>query len=120
PVRLRGGGFVFNFGPALVDGHAGSPPMGAVLSASPATPQKRDARSMNRRMMLKGAAAALSVVPLAGAARGAPFRRGRPGGPRGASPAAWEELGRALGGNLIKPAPLLAPCGAGGDRTGCD
>ena len=69
---------------------------------------------MNRRTMLKGAAA-LSLVPASHPARvlaatGSPFRRVRPGEHSWPSPAQWDQLGRAVGGRLMKPLPLLADC----------
>lgn len=65
---------------------------------------------MNRRMMLKSGAVMLSLGALRPLAA-APFRRVRPGEPGWPSGAAWDELASAVGGNLIAPQRLLAPCG---------
>jgi FAD/FMN-containing dehydrogenase len=65
---------------------------------------------MNRRTMLKSGAVALSLGAL-GPLAAAPFRRVRPGEPGWPSGDLWDELGQAVGGNLIKPQTLLAACG---------
>jgi FAD/FMN-containing dehydrogenase len=67
--------------------------------------------SIDRRTMIKGGAAALSLAMLPGALRAEPLRRVRPGEPGWPSDASWAELDRTVGGNLIKSQPLLAPCG---------
>ncbi|MEQ1864769.1 MAG: FAD-binding protein [Micropepsaceae bacterium] len=72
---------------------------------------------MNRRTMLKAGAAALSVAVAPSALKAASFRRLRPGETGWPSTTAWDALGRSVGGNLIKPEPLLGPCASGNDAA---
>jgi FAD/FMN-containing dehydrogenase len=68
---------------------------------------------MQRRSLLKlGAALPLALsVPARLAARVmSPFARVRPGDPYWPTPAQWDELGAAVGGNLLEPHALFAPC----------
>ena len=65
---------------------------------------------IDRRTMIKGGVAALSLAAISTPLRAEPLRRVRPGEPGWPSDAAWAELDRSVGGNLIKPQPLLAPC----------
>ncbi len=74
---------------------------------------------MERRQVLKFAAAvplALSPVPLPAAA---PRRRVRPGDPRWPRPPAWEALRSAVGGNLLPVAALFAPCVTTPEGSAC-
>ncbi len=69
---------------------------------------------MLRRDLLKGAAAlplAAALTPLAAAARTS-ARRVRPSDPAWPSAARWEALKQRVGGNLVVPQPLAAPCEA--------
>ena len=65
-----------------------------------------------RRRELLGLVAGIPVLTNPGFAfaAGAPTRRVRPGDAAWPSPAEWEGLRGRVGGALIKPAPLLAPC----------
>jgi FAD/FMN-containing dehydrogenase len=56
------------------------------------------------------------LVPPAAAA---PIQRVRPSDPAWPSPAAWDELNRAVGGRLVKVEPPLAACASGTDSTAC-
>lgn len=76
---------------------------------------------MQRRSLLKlGAALPLSLsAPARLAARVmSPFARVRPGDPYWPTPAHWEELRAAVGGNLPEPHALFAPCAGAGPSTG--
>src|SRR5437763_593297 len=86
---------------------------------------------MNRRNLLKGAAAVAtaaqsaiwSALPSWAAAPGAqapkPVRRVRPGDPGWPKADAWRKMNDAVGGNLIPVHPLLAPCAAGEKSAAC-
>ncbi|MBS0379333.1 MAG: FAD-binding oxidoreductase [Proteobacteria bacterium] len=74
---------------------------------------------MQRRQVLKFAAAmplALSPLPLAAAAA---RRRVRPGDPRWPKPAAWEALRSEVGGNLLPVTSLFAPCVTAPEGSAC-
>ena len=74
---------------------------------------------MDRRTLLKTAAAAPVAAALPRALFAAPLsrRRLRPSDPAWPSAGEWQSLERAVAGNLIKPTPLYAGCeeSAGGD-----
>ncbi|HXV00568.1 MAG TPA: FAD-binding oxidoreductase [Caulobacteraceae bacterium] len=72
---------------------------------------------MHRREWLKGAAAVSLGTALPAVA--APVRRMRPGDAAWPSSGAWEGLGRAVGGRLIKPVSLTAPCEADAHGAAC-
>jgi FAD/FMN-containing dehydrogenase len=74
-----------------------------------------------RRAMLHGlGAGALRTIGTADAAVVPAMKpRVRPGDPGWPSPAAWEMLDRAAGGQLIKVRPLLAPCETEQAGTSC-
>ncbi|MBV9623000.1 MAG: FAD-binding protein [Acidobacteria bacterium] len=78
---------------------------------------------MQRRSLVKilGAgllqAAARLVLPFR--ARSAGRRRLRPSDVGWPAAARWEELNQVVGGNLIRPRPLFAPCQAGQDQAAC-
>jgi FAD/FMN-containing dehydrogenase len=77
---------------------------------------------MQRRNFLKlGAALPLTLTaPARLAARVmSPFSRVRPGDPYWPTPAQWQELGDAVGGSLVKPQALFAPCIAAVDSAAC-
>lgn len=77
---------------------------------------------MQRRSLLKlGAALPLTLsVPARLAARVmSPFARVRPGDPYWPMPAQWDELKAAVGGNLIEPHALFAPCVAEAASAAC-
>ncbi len=81
---------------------------------------------MNRRSLLKRAAAVAAVPMLptftgfAAVSTNAPFRRLRPSDPAWPDVASWEQLNRDVGGRLIKvPAPLLA-CRDAPQDTACN
>jgi FAD/FMN-containing dehydrogenase len=76
-------------------------------------------KDIDRRTVIKGGAAALSLAMMPGVLRAEPLRRVRPGEPGWPSEAAWTELDRAVGGNLIRPHPLLAPCVADARGAEC-
>ena len=71
---------------------------------------------MQRRRFLKAAAATplIILIPWASFAQlarpGGTFRRVRPSDPAWPGAASWDELNHPVDGNLIKVAPLLAPC----------
>lgn len=75
--------------------------------------------SMDRRTMIKGGVAALSLAAMPGTLRAAPLRRVRPGEPGWPSDADWAGLDRAVGGSLIRPEPLLGPCRLDDSGTAC-
>ncbi len=71
---------------------------------------------MQRRNLLKLGAAlplALSLPARLMARVMSPFARVRPGDPYWPTPAQWDELRSAVGGNLLKPQAVFAPCVAG-------
>ena len=75
---------------------------------------------MLRRELLSAAAA----VPILGAAPGAmaalaPRRRVRPGDAGWPSESQWSDLGRAVGGRLSRPDPLLASCATAPKSAEC-
>ncbi len=77
---------------------------------------------MQRRSLLKLAAALPLTVsaPARLAARVmSPFARVRPGDPYWPTPAEWDELKTAVGGHLLKPLPLFAPCVADAGSGAC-
>lgn len=77
---------------------------------------------MQRRSLLKlGAALPLTLsVPARLAARVmSPFARVRPGDPYWPTPAQWDELKAAVGGNLMEPHALFAPCVAEAASAAC-
>ena len=77
---------------------------------------------MQRRSLLKlGAALPLSFsVPAQLAARVmSPFARVRPRDPYWPTHAEWQELGAAVGGNLLEPHALFAPCVADAQSAAC-
>lgn len=69
---------------------------------------------IGRRTMVQAVAAA-AVLPT----KQPSLRRVRPGDPDWPSPAAWENLNRAIGGRLIKVEPLLAACQSAPDSAAC-
>jgi FAD/FMN-containing dehydrogenase len=81
---------------------------------------------MRRRKVLKGMAAFVALQPLllsrfaAKAAAAFAFRRVRPGDPNWPSDESWAELGRQVGGRLIKVRSPLAACvGASPEAAVC-
>jgi FAD/FMN-containing dehydrogenase len=77
---------------------------------------------MQRRNFLKlGAALPLALtIPARLAARVmSPFARVRPGDAFWPTPAQWDELQRAVGGNLLKPQALFAPCAGAAESAAC-
>jgi FAD/FMN-containing dehydrogenase len=77
---------------------------------------------MQRRSLLQlGAALPFSfLVPARLAARVmSPFARVRPGDPYWPTPAQWEELRTQVGGNLLEPHALFAPCVADAASAAC-
>jgi FAD/FMN-containing dehydrogenase len=78
--------------------------------------------AMQRRTLLKlGAAVPLALAaPVRLAARVmSPVARVRPGDPYWPTPAQWAELKAAVGGNLLEPQPLFAPCTADAGGAAC-
>src|SRR5215831_7758692 len=78
--------------------------------------------AMQRRSLLKlGAALPLTLsVPARLAARVmSPFARVRPKDPYWPTPAQWQELKAAVGGNLLEPHALFAPCVAEAGSAAC-
>ena len=77
---------------------------------------------MRRRTVLQlGAALPLALaLPERLAARVmSPFARVRPGDPYWPTPAQWNELRAAVGGDLLEPQALFAPCVAGASSAAC-
>jgi len=77
---------------------------------------------MQRRSLLQlGAALPLAfLVPARlGARVMSPFARVRPGDPYWPTPAQWDELRVAIGGTLLLPESLFAPCVADADSAAC-
>ena len=75
---------------------------------------------MLRRELLRAAAAGAFMGVSRGAVAGpAPRRRLRPGDSGWPSEAQWSDLGRAVGGRLSRPAPMLAPCVADAKSAEC-
>jgi FAD/FMN-containing dehydrogenase len=80
---------------------------------------------MNRRNLLKGLAAGVlqSVawrnLPIVAKSKSFTGRRLRPSDPEWPSAARWEELSRAVEGNLLRPGALLAPCEAESNGAAC-
>jgi FAD/FMN-containing dehydrogenase len=77
---------------------------------------------LQRRSLLKLGAALPLVLAAPGrlAARVmSPFARVRPGDPYWPTPAQWAELGAAVGGNLLQPQALFAPCVADAGGAAC-
>jgi len=77
---------------------------------------------MQRRNLLKlGAALPLSLaLPARLAARAmSPFARVRPGDAYWPTPAQWQELGAQVGGSLLKPQALFAPCASAETSAAC-
>jgi FAD/FMN-containing dehydrogenase len=81
---------------------------------------------MQRRQVLKSMAAlplaavtpALPAPATAGSMRRA-LRRVRPADAAWPSPAQWQQLREAVGGNLLEVQPLFAPCARAPDDAGC-
>jgi FAD/FMN-containing dehydrogenase len=69
---------------------------------------------MHRRRLMRLAAGLPVLAGVGGAGPaavvGPPASRARPSDPAWPSAAEWEGLKRRVGGNLLKPSPLLAPC----------
>jgi FAD/FMN-containing dehydrogenase len=75
---------------------------------------------MHRRDLLKAAAASALAPTLTPAAPAlAATRRVRPGDPGWPSARAWQSLSEAVGGRLVKPAPLAAACEADAKSAAC-
>ena len=77
---------------------------------------------MQRRNLVKLAVAAplAASLPARLAARVmSPFARVRPGDPYWPKPAQWAELAAAVGGNLLEPRALFAPCAADAASDAC-
>jgi FAD/FMN-containing dehydrogenase len=77
---------------------------------------------MQRRNLLRLGAAlplALSVPARLVARVMSPFARVRPGDPYWPTPAQWDELKAAVGGSLLEPHALFAPCLADAASAGC-
>jgi FAD/FMN-containing dehydrogenase len=77
---------------------------------------------MQRRSLLQLAAALpLSLLPSARlvARVMSPFERVRPGDPYWPTPAQWDELRSAVGGTLLEPHALFAPCAAEAASAAC-
>lgn len=76
---------------------------------------------MRRRDLLRTAGlvplVATSFVKTSWGLAHQPFRRCRPGDPGWPAPADWEALKAVVKGNLLRPAPLLAPCMASGNES---
>jgi FAD/FMN-containing dehydrogenase len=78
---------------------------------------------MQRRNLLTGAAALplLVLAPWQGlAAPARPLRRARPGDPQWPSPAQWQRLNSAVGGNLLPVQPLLGACASQPTGAACE
>ena len=77
---------------------------------------------MQRRSLLQlGAALPLSLLVSARLAARvmSPFARVRPADPYWPTPAQWDELRAAVGGNLLEPQSLFAPCVADAGSAAC-
>src|SRR5262245_58990446 len=85
---------------------------------------------MNRRSLLKGMAAGLVQsalwrnLPLVAKSKSLghtslPTRRVRPSDPQWPTAATWEKLNQSVGGNLLRPQALLAPCTAEPNGVAC-
>ena len=79
---------------------------------------------MDRRSFIKATSAALlqmfvSFLPAAVRAKIPVRRRVRPSDPGWPTPAQWQELGRSVEGNLIRPKPLFAACEAEAGGAAC-
>jgi FAD/FMN-containing dehydrogenase len=77
---------------------------------------------MQRRSLLQLAAALpLSLLPPARlvARVMSPYARVRPGNPYWPTPAQWDELRTAVGGTLLEPHALFAPCAADAASAAC-
>jgi FAD/FMN-containing dehydrogenase len=79
---------------------------------------------VQRRSFIKTTSAALlqmfvSCLPRAVRAKLPARRRVRPSDPGWPAPALWENLGRDVGGNLLRPKPLFAPCGGEPGGAAC-
>jgi FAD/FMN-containing dehydrogenase len=75
---------------------------------------------LDRRSLL-ASAAALATLGAVPSLRASPplFRRARPGDPGWPDARAWQALNDAVGGNLIRPEPLFAPCARNATGTEC-
>ena len=73
---------------------------------------------MNRRDLLK-TAACLSVLPASVRAQAPAFKRVRPGEPGWPTEAKWQELNKAVGGQLTAVRSPLEAC-KGADAATCD
>ncbi len=76
---------------------------------------------MHRRALLGMAAAIPMTFGVAGRTLAAPssFRRVRPSDSAWPSPQAWKSLAERVGGNLVRPEPLLAPCETDAKSDSC-
>ncbi|MBV8093608.1 MAG: FAD-binding oxidoreductase [Acetobacteraceae bacterium] len=77
---------------------------------------------IDRRTMLQNLSATAllaGTISRSRAAESPVMRRVRPGDPGWPTPAAWDDLNRALEGRLIRVKPLLASCETGSDNSGC-
>jgi FAD binding domain len=81
----------------------------------------RGTRMMNRRQLLRGAAAVSVIATGCSSARDTvqPFRRVRPTDPSWPSEASWDRLRRAVGGRFIKVESPLAACRSASQATVC-
>jgi len=73
---------------------------------------------MRRRDLLGGVAGGMALSALPAMAKPA-FRRVRPGDPGWPSDAAWAGLKDAVGGRLIRPAPIAQACAADAKGAAC-
>ncbi|HEY2480820.1 MAG TPA: FAD-dependent oxidoreductase, partial [Caulobacteraceae bacterium] len=73
---------------------------------------------MQRRDLIRGAAAA-TLVPTFSFASAPPSSRVRPGMPDWPDPGAWAALNGAVGGRLIRPAPIAEPCAVDARSAAC-
>jgi len=74
---------------------------------------------MRRRTLLKGMGAAALMAPAASALAKPAMSRVRPGDAGWPSEAAWAGLKDAVGGRLVKPAPLAAACATDPKGAAC-
>src|SRR6185312_2276642 len=88
-----------------------------------ASRRKHRATTQMKRRTLLAAAAAASLPPLLLVLRASaaplPRRRVRPGDLLWPGPEQWRALNRRVGGTLIRPAALLAPCQSDPDGAVC-
>ncbi len=76
---------------------------------------------MNRRDLIRQAGALAAIGPWIGAsgALAAPLSRVRPGDSGWPSAQAWADLSARVGGRLMQPKPLFAPCAEGIQTDAC-